>query len=77
MQNVLKRKNVFGRISGYFEFFLSKSYVLNHSESIDMHIEKLFLRNLFFCRFLQKADCCPTGGGGGGGSERYGHVRKC
>ena len=41
MHNVLKRKKLyFGRISFYIEFFLSKSYVLDHSESIDMHIEK-------------------------------------
>ena len=33
------QKYVFGRISSYFEFS-SKLYDLNHSESIDMHIEK-------------------------------------
>ena len=30
----------FGRISSYFEFLPTQSYVLNHSESIDMLIEK-------------------------------------
>ena len=40
MQNVLKRKYVFGRISSYFEFFLTKLYVLDNSEFKDMHIEK-------------------------------------
>ena len=39
MQNILKRKNM-GRVSSYFEFFTSKSYFLDHSESIDMQIEK-------------------------------------
>ena len=33
----------FGRISLYFGFlFLSKSYVLDHSEINDMYIEKLY-----------------------------------
>ena len=44
MQNVLKRKNIFGRI---FEFSPSKSYVLYHSESIDMNIEKLLKTHNF------------------------------
>ena len=33
------KKYVFGRISSYFEFFPSKSYVLEQSESIDMLIK--------------------------------------
>ena len=46
MHNVLKRKNMYLEV-----IFPSKSYVLNHSESIDMHFEKRF---------------CRTGGRGGG-----------
>ena len=34
------KKYVFGMISSYFEFVPSKSYVLDHFEYIDMHIEK-------------------------------------
>ena len=34
------KKYVSGMISSYFEFVPSKSYVLDHSEYIDMHIEK-------------------------------------
>ena len=33
-------KYVFERISSYFEIFLSKSYVLDHSESNYMRLEK-------------------------------------
>ena len=41
MQNFLERKNMYlERISSYFEFFPSIPYFLDHSESIDMHIEK-------------------------------------
>ena len=32
------KKFVFARISSYFEFFPSKSYVLDHSEFMNMHI---------------------------------------
>ena len=39
---------VFGRISSYFEIFLSKSYVLDHSESIDMQIKKKFKKTPIF-----------------------------
>ena len=43
MQNVLKRKIMYWeRFQVILEIFPSKSYVLDHSESIDMHIEKLF-----------------------------------
>ena len=38
MHNVLKRKNMYLEV-----IFPSKSYVLNHSESIDMHFEKTVL----------------------------------
>ena len=31
---------VFERISSYFDFFPSKSYVLDHSGSIDLKVEK-------------------------------------
>ena len=39
MQNVLKRKNMY--LAGFqviLNFCPSKSYVLGHSESIDMHV---------------------------------------
>ena len=40
-QNVLKFKNMYlVRISLYLDYFSSKSYVLDQSESIDMHIKK-------------------------------------
>ena len=41
IKNVLKRKNiyVFEGIIICFEIFLPESYILNYSESIDMHIE--------------------------------------
>ena len=42
MQNVLKRKNMY--LEGFqviLNYFPSKSYILDHSESIDMLIEKL------------------------------------
>ena len=70
MQNVLKRKNIFGRI---FEFSPSKSYVLYHSESIDMNIEKL-LKTHNFLLVSAKKRFLPYGRGGG--SESYGHVRN-
>ena len=38
-------KYVFGKISGYFEFFLSKSYVWDNSESINIHT--LYISNLY------------------------------
>ena len=39
VQYVLKRKNLnFGRISFYFGFFSSKSYAVDHSESVVMRI---------------------------------------
>ena len=34
------QKYVFGSISSYFEFFPTKSYVLDHSESIGKHFMK-------------------------------------
>ena len=54
MQNVLKSKNmyVFERILSYFALFSSKLYVLDYSESIDMHIEKL---PIFFFGFRKKS----------------------
>ena len=63
MHNVLKRKKMylFRRISSYFDFFPYKSYVLEHSESIDMHIRKKN-KNKKKCRCPQKK---PSGGGGG------------
>ena len=49
----MKSKNMFERISSYFDFFPSKSYVLDHSEYIDMHnIEKLCQK---YFRFIQLA----------------------
>ena len=40
-QNVLKFKNMYlVRISLYLDYSSSKSYVLDQSESIDMHIKK-------------------------------------
>ena len=53
MQNVLKRKNVY---LIYFEFIPQKAYVLDHSESFDMHKEKK--KN----RCLQKNRYSPYGG---------------
>ena len=50
------------KISSYFEFFPSKSYISDHSESIDMK------KN---CLCLQKTGVCRTGGRG---SESFGHV---
>ena len=43
MQNVLKRKDMYleGFQANLFWMFSSKSYVLDHSESFHMHIEKL------------------------------------
>ena len=43
-------------------FFPSKSYVLYHSEAIDMHYEKL-LKKTFFCRCPQKPGFVLRGGG--------------
>ena len=37
----------FGRISFYFELFSLKSFVLDHSESIDIHFEKN-IKNTYF-----------------------------
>ena len=48
-------------------FFPTKSYGLEHSESIDMHIEKLFFKNLIFVGV--RNFFFPTEG-----SESYGHV---
>ena len=50
MQNVLKREYMCleGSRVILFVFFPTKSYGLEHSESIDMHIEKLFFKNLIF-----------------------------
>ena len=51
--------------------FSLKSYVLDHSESIDMLIEKLWEKKIFFSviknGFFLKW---------GGGLENYGHVRN-
>ena len=57
MQNV-KRKNMY--LEG---FFLSKSYVLDRSESIDMRIEKG--KKQFFLRCPQKNGFAVRRGGGG------------
>ena len=52
MQNVLKSKK--------YDFF-SKSYVLDHSESIDIHIEKLLKKKK--CRCPQKNNFFHSDGG--------------
>ena len=44
---------------------LSKTYVLDHSGSFDMHIGKLKKKILFFGGVRKKAFFCRTGGGGG------------
>ena len=45
-----------------FNFFLSKSYVLDHFESFNMHIEKI-RKNAFFLRCPHKAGyCCKERG---------------
>ena len=67
MQNVLKSKNmyVFERILSYFALFSTKLYVLDYSESIDMHIEKLPIFSVSakkaFCRTagIRKIRLCP------------------
>ena len=57
---------VFGRLSSYFDLFPSKSYVLDHSESIDKFISKMYLKKkLIFCQCLQKNRVLPYGRGGG------------
>ena len=55
MQNILK--HLFGRISSYFEFSPFKLYIFDHSISklIDMHILKLFLKNLIFVGVRKKS----------------------
>ena len=51
MQNVLKRKNLYLEGSKvFFEFYPSKPKVLDHFESIDMHLEKIINKHLIFCR---------------------------
>ena len=47
--------------------FLSKSYVLTHSESIDMHIEKCLKRHLIVS--IRKKGFCRAGGAGWGGGS--------
>ena len=45
---------------------LSKTYVLDHSGSLDMHIGKFKKKILFFGGVRKKTFFCRTGGGGGG-----------
>ena len=64
---MLKRKNMyFGRKSFYFGFFLSKSYVLDHSESLLICILKSDLRTMFVR--------CPLKTEGGG--QNFVYMRK-
>ena len=42
MQNVLKRKNMNMEGFQFIFIFFPSIYILDHSESVDMHIEKLF-----------------------------------
>ena len=67
MQNVLKRKNIY--LEGFqiiLNFSPSKSYDLDHSESINKLIENLFKkkRNFFF-GVRKKKGFYRTGGGRG------------
>ena len=56
-------KIVLGRILSNFEFFHSKSYVLDLSETIDISIENEE-KKLFFLGQRQKTCFCRGGGGG-------------
>ena len=75
MLNILKRKNIY--LEGFqFFFFSSKSYVLYYSESIKMHIEKLFKKKkLIFCRCPQKTGFAIRAGGGSGSYGQSATIR--
>ena len=74
MQNFIKRNNIcmFGRISSYFEFFPSFSF-LDHSESIDMHYAyRKIIKKTNFVSVRKK----PLFAVRGGWSKSYGHVHN-